>query len=731
MKGSQATRVPVLLPLAVDRPFTYAWELPDPPLPGRYVEVPVGGRQAVGVVWDGPPTGLPERARLRSVIRSFALPPMPRPLRRLLAQLARETLAPLGAALRLALVLPEAVEPPRTAPRLTLAAWPEGLRLTPARARVRELLADGRPRTAAEIARSARTSASTLERLLRAGALAPVEEEDPREPEPHPDTRGLVLEPDQRRAADALACAVRASRFACLVLEGVPGSGKTEVYFEAVAEALRCGRSVLVLLPEIALSAQWIARFTRRFGTPPLLWHSALSRAQRRATWRRIASGRARVVVGARSALFLPLADLGLIVIDEEHDASFKQEEGIAYDARIMAEARARLECCPLVRVSATPSVESAYRSGRIAGFAPPRPWPRLRLSARIGGRAMPEVHLVDLRRDRPAAGAFLAPSLLSALEQTLSAGEQALVFLNRRGFAPLVLCRACGTRLRCPNCSAWLTLHRLRRRLLCHHCGYRRAEPDHCPLCGTVDGLVPCGPGVERVAEEIGERFAGARIAVATSDTVRNLREVEELVRAVTERRVDVLIGTQMLAKGHHFPGLTLVGVVDADVGLGGELHGAERSFQLLFQVAGRAGRGSRPGRVLIQTHLPEHPVLQALARGDEEAFYRAELAARKEAGLPPFGRLAALILAAREAQRVRDLARELARSAPLREGVTVLGPAPAPLMLLRGRYRERFLVKARPGVDLPAYLRDWLARVRIRSGVRLRVDVDPQSFL
>jgi primosomal protein N' (replication factor Y) (superfamily II helicase) len=473
--------------------------------------------------------------------------------------------------------------------------------------------------------------------------------------------------------------------------------------------------------------------FTRRFGRPPAVWHSEIGSAARRRLWRRIAEGREPIVIGARSALFLPLPALGVIVVDEEHDGSFKQEDGVAYQGRDMAIARARFENCPVILVSATPALETAWRvrgcgeDVRRAGASD-----HLTLPARHGGAAMPTVGLVDLRQNRPPRGAWLAPTLRIALSETLAAGEQALLFLNRRGFAPLTLCRACGHRLRCPNCTAWLVSHRLRRRLLCHHCGYGRSEPDHCPACGTVDALVPCGPGVERLSDEVAGLVPEARVAIMTSDIPASPAEAAALLGAMRDHRLDVLIGTQIIAKGHHFPDLTLVGVVDGDLGLsGGDLRAAELQFQLLYQVAGRAGRATRPGRVLIQTHLPEHPVMQALAAGDKARFYAEELAERRAAGLPPFGRLAALIVAGREPGATRAFAAALARDAPDLPGLRVLGPAPAPIALLRGRHRQRLLVIAAPEIDLPGALRPWLAGRRLPGSLRLQIDVDPYGFL
>ncbi|MFM2129373.1 MAG: Primosomal protein, partial [Pseudomonadota bacterium] len=517
----------------------------------------------------------------------------------------------------------------------------------------------------------------------------------------------------------------RAGGYSATVLDGVTGSGKTEVYFEAIAEALRLGRQVLVLLPEIALSAQWLERFEARFGAAPAAWHSELGAALRRDTWRAVAQGAARVVVGARSALFLPYRDLGLIVVDEEHDGSYKQDDGVAYNARDMAVLRAHLGAIPVVLASATPSLETVanVQWGRYGA---------VHLPDRVGDAALPEVALVDLRATPPLRGRWLSPPLDDALRATLAAGEQALLFLNRRGYAPLTLCRGCGHRLECPNCSAWLVEHRASRRLVCHHCGYGMAPPPQCPNCGAEGAWAACGPGVERVAEEVAHHFPDARLRIIASDTLTGPAAIRELIDAVAEHRVDVLIGTQVIAKGHHFPLLTLVGVIDADLGLtGGDLRAAERTHQLLTQVSGRAGRAERPGRVLLQTFMPEHPVMAALAAGTRADFIATEMRERERAHMPPFGRLAAVIVSGPHEKEVDGTARALGRVRPADEDIAVLGPAPAALSLLRGRHRRRFLVKAPRGFNLQGALRGWLAQVRPGKGVRVQVDVDPMSFL
>jgi primosomal protein N' (replication factor Y) len=465
------------------------------------------------------------------------------------------------------------------------------------------------------------------------------------------------LSPAQREAANDLI-----ARFAAggvVLVDGVTGAGKTEVYFEAVAAALRAGRQALVLLPEIALTAQWLRRFEQRFGAPPAQWHSDLTAAERRHAWRAVAAGEVRIVVGARSALFLPYSELGLIVVDEEHDQAYKQEDGVAYQARDMAVLRGHLGHIPVVLVSATPALETLHNvsSGRYGTVL---------LPDRHAGATLPKVSVIDLRRDKPARQRWLSPGLVGALEQTLAAGEQALLFLNRRGYAPLTLCRACGHRLNCPNCSAWLVEHRLAGRLQCHHCGYQARVPEICPNCRASASFAACGPGVERLAEEARGLFPAARIAMLTSDTLGGPRSAAQMIDRIARHEIDLLIGTQVVAKGHHFPMLTLVGIVDADLGLsGGELRAAERTYQLLHQVSGRAGRALRAGQVLLQTYDPGHPVIQALLANDRDGLITHEMAERQMAGMPPFGRLAALILSSRDGERLDRFARDLSRAA------------------------------------------------------------------
>mgnify|MGYP001820214461 FL=1 len=726
-------RVSVLLPVPFGALYSYAVPEGLELEIGDVVSVPLGNRQSLGVVWDPEPEDpeLPD-ARLKPVTSRYSVPPFTAEARAFVEWVANYTMAPLGGVLRMALSIPSALEPPKPRLLLRLAGAPPGdLRLTPGRRRVLELAAEGFARPASQLAQEAGVGVGVVKSLLKTGALEAVEAAPSAAFAP-PDWErtGLVLSPSQESAAMQLRQRVAEDAFSVTLLDGVTGSGKTEVYFEAVAAALAQGRQVLVMLPEIALSAQWLARFEMRFGTRPAEWHSDLGPPRRRAAWRAVADGGARVVVGARSALFLPYENLGLIVVDEEHEAAFKQEDGVIYHARDMAVVRARIGGFPIVLASATPSLESVLnaQAGKYAA---------LHLPDRHGGAALPRIELVDLRLEKPprlieTGQGWLSPPLRTAIAEALEREEQALLFLNRRGFAPLTLCRACGHRLECPRCTAWLVEHRLVRRLACHHCGHGQRLPRECPACGAEDSLVACGPGVERVSEEVAALFPAARMTVLSSDTLHGPQAAAEAVEAIQRREVDIIVGTQIVAKGHHFPLLTLVGVVDADLGLsGGDLRATERTYHLLHQVAGRAGRAERPGRVLLQTHAPEHPVMQALARGDRARFLEQEAASRRRGGLPPFFRLAALILSAPDAERADTAAQALARAAPRVEGLEILGPAPAPLAVLRGRHRRRFLVKARRDVALQAELRDWLGRVRLAGGVRLAVDIDPYSFL
>lgn len=721
--------VQVLLPLPLGQTLTYA--VPpgvEMPHPGQLVRVPLGRRDMPGVVWDGVPPPLTPGKTLKALAEVFDAAPLPPALRRLVDWVADYTVSPPGAILRMCLPMPEALTgaPPTRTALYAADGADEGGRLTAQRQRV---LAQARAVPglgAGELAMQAAVSPAVVRAMVNAGLLrSAAVPTDRARPAPQACDAGPQLSAGQAQAAARLVAAAEAREFSVTLLEGVTGSGKTEVYFEAVAAALRRGRQCLVLLPEIALTQAWLDRFERRFGASAWAWHSDLTPARRAETLRAIAAGRAEVVVGARSALFLPYADLGLIVVDEEHDASYKQEEGAIYNARDIAVVRGKMEAVPVILASATPSLESVLnvRRGR---------YQHLLLPERHGSAQLPSLHAIDMRRHDPPGQRFISEPLQAALTRTLADGEQALLFLNRRGYAPLTLCGACGHRLQCPNCSAWLVEHRSRGRLICHHCGHQARMPENCPACQAEGRFKACGPGIERLAEEAALLFPEARIGVMASDTMTSPRQISDLLARVEQHAIDILVGTQIVAKGHHFPMLTLVGVIDSDLGLsGGDPRAAERTWQLLTQVAGRAGRADRPGRVLLQTYNPDHPVIAALARHDAPGFVEAELAERARAQMPPYGRLAALIVSGPDSAAVTQAGRLLAAAAPAGEGLRVLGPAPAPLSFLRGRHRERFLVKSDRGTDISSVVRDWVGRVKVPSSVKIAVDIDPYSFL
>ena len=721
-------RVSVLLPLPLGAPYDY--RLPDSmaAVPGSYVRVPLGNRIVTGIVWGdaGKDSEVAEK-RLKPVAEILPNPAMAEELRRLVDWVAAYTLAPLGTVLRMAMGPEDAFVPEKLLQGyLPVDRFDAATALTPARQRVVAALDPDRAMSAADLAAAAGCGVGVVRAMAAAGLLREVAlSARPQRPLPDPSLPFPNLSADQEQAAATVSTAIDAHRFAPFLLDGVTGSGKTEVYFHAIATALRQDKQVLVLLPEIALGAQWHERFARQFGCRAAAWHSGIRPAERRVLWRDVAEGRAPVVVGARSALFLPFRDLGLVVVDEEHDSSFKQEDGVIYHARDMAVVRASLNDAPIILASATPSLESLANVERGR-------YRHLVLPDRHGGALLPTVTLIDMRVDKPARGRFLSPRLATAIEETLAAGEQVMLFLNRRGYAPLTLCRTCGFRLQCPHCTAWLVEHRLQGRLICHHCGYQQQPPDHCPSCDDTRSFAACGPGVERLAEEVAERFPLARTAIMASDTLDGPAAINDLIRAVGAHEVDLLIGTQMMAKGHHFPMLTLVGVVDADLGLnGGDLRAAERTFQMLHQVSGRAGRAERPGIVMVQTFDPEHPVMTALAANDRDRLLEIESAGRRERHLPPFGRLAAVILSSEDPDQNEAAAAALARAAPHLRGVDILGPAPAPLAILRGRHRARFLVKTERQVNIQAVVAQWLGAIKLGSAVRIQVDIDPYSFL
>lgn len=717
----------VLVTVAVPGPYTYSVPPGVEVLPGTIVRVPLGPREVLGAVWDGEPDAAIKPKRLKMISHVYeSAPPLDKDLRRFVDWVANWTLAAPGMVLRMVLRSEEALEEeaPIAGVRRIEGASPE--RVTAARTRVLGTMEDGFAWTKSGLSHAAGVSTSVIDGLLQQGVLEtvlmpaalPV-------PRPQLDFAVTNLRPAQRQAVEGL-LANFGKGSAVSLIDGVTGSGKTEVYFEAVAEALRRGRQALVLLPEIALTEQFLRRFEKRFGVYPAEWHSEISIKRRARTWRGVASGDIRVVIGARSALFLPFLELGLIIVDEEHDSAFKQDDRVSYNARDMAVVRGHLSGFPVVLASATPSVESRVNSdiGRYQRYVLPE---------RASGAALPQLTAIDMRQDSPERGRWIAPELLNAIKDVLVDDAQALLFLNRRGYAPLTLCRTCGHRFQCPHCTAWLVEHRFQGRLVCHHCGHNEKVPESCPSCGSAESLIACGPGVERIAEEVSELFPEARTLILSSDLPGGPDRLRREMKIVEEGGADIVIGTQLVAKGHNFPKMRLVGVIDADLGLAnGDPRAAEKTFQLMAQVTGRAGRVTGGGKGYLQTYAPDHPVIRALLSADSDAFYAAEIEARRVSGLPPFGRLAAIVVSGPDKVFADGYARALARAAPVDSAVTILGPAEAALAMVRGRFRFRLLAMAPRQMDLQGYIRQWLGEgPKPVRGLRVQVDIDPQHFL
>jgi|EP01132_Coremiostelium_polycephalum_P001772 primosomal protein N' (replication factor Y) (superfamily II helicase) len=716
--------VPVLVPLPAAKPYSYS--VPDgmDVKAGSIVRVPLGPREVAGIVTEGA-TDSVDAKKLRPISELFDCPPVDDGMMRFMRWAADYTISPPGMVARMILRVPAAFDPEPPVPGLRFSGQqPE--RMTGARSRVLELAGDGLAWTRTGLAHAAGVSATVIDGLSAQGVFEDVM--IPARPvvaPPDPDYAPAELSGDQADAARQLVDAVSARGFSVSLLDGVTGSGKTEVYFEAVAKAIEQGKQVLILLPEIALTQQFLERFHDRFGSKPAEWHSDLAPKTRERVWRQVMEGQVRVVAGARSALFLPFQDLGLIIVDEEHDPAYKQEDRVFYNARDMAVVRGHIGSFPVILASATPSVESQVNAlqGR---------YTRIRLTGRYAEAAMPDLKAIDMRRSPPRPGGFLSPALVEAMNQTLQRKEQSLLFLNRRGYAPLTLCRVCGHRFQCPCCSSWLVEHRFRGQLVCHQCGHHEARPEACPSCGTLDHLVACGPGVERIAEEAEKTFPDARIIVLSSDLM-GVKRLRLELDAIARGEADIVIGTQLVAKGHNFPNMTLVGVVDADLGLAnGDPRAAERTFQLLSQVTGRAGRTGKKSLGLLQTYQPDHPVMRAIVSGDAEAFYAREIEERERSGLPPYGRLGALIISAGTRAEAESHARALRRAAPHSPEINVLGPAEAPLALIRGRHRFRLLIHGTRKADIQNFIRAILsAGPKERGSVRVQIDIDPQSFL
>jgi len=716
----------VLVPYPVEKAYDYSVpegvELDE----GDYVIAPLGARNVAGVVWGGGGSEKVSAGKLKSVYSKYDLPAMPEAHRKFLSWAAHYTMSPAGSFLKLCLSVPSALETPKEIKAFTMGHVKEDeAGLSPPAKRVLKIAADGLARKASELANEAGCGAGVIKTLAAKGYLKEITvPQTPPGRTPDCNLKGATLSGAQKKAADFLVKEVESNVYGASLLDGVTGSGKTEVYFEAVAAALKAGKQALILLPEIALSNAFLSRFKDRFGCAPALWHSSLSDHMRKITWRGVADGQSRVVVGARSALFLPYKDLGIIIVDEEHDPAYKQEEGVIYNARDMAVVRAHMGNIPVVLVSATPSLETMQNVWN-------EKYDHLHLPDRHGDAGMPDIHLIDLKTDKPERQHFIAPSLKSVMEKTIAAQGQILLFLNRRGYAPLTLCRACGHRFECPRCTAWLIEHKNTKKLHCHHCAYETKIPDTCPKCGEADSLVPCGPGVERIMEEVKEYFPEALTMILSSDTTDTHEKLKSALDDIRDHKIDIIIGTQIIAKGHHFPKLTCVGVIDADLGLaGGDLRASERTFQLLHQVAGRAGREAEKGHVYLQTYNPESRVMKALASNNRDDFLEVEAQQREAARMPPFTRLAGIIVSGREERDVIAVSKQLGMAAPHGTGIQTLGPADAPMYRLRGKYRRRLLVRAEKNIDIQKAISHWLDSLKIPSAIRVQVDMDPQSF-
>lgn len=715
--------VAVMVGVAVEGPYSYRVPAGMSVTRGSIVAVPLGPRLTLGVVW-GVPNDVIGHNRLRNIDFCYDVPPLSEELLRLVEWVARYTLAAPGQVLRGVLRSPEALD----APKPVIAYRRTGIepeKLTPARLRVLDALMDDMAWPKPALVGATGVSTSVIDGLERAGALEKLEMPPPPVVlPPDPEAAPSKLNPEQQAALNDI-LALDPHEFGVVLLDGVTGGGKTEVFFEAVADTLRAGRQSLILLPEIALTNTFIDRFTRRFGTRPAEWHSDMTPVQRAKVWRGVLEGTVRAVVGARSALFLPFRELGLLVLDEEHDGAYKQSEGFTYHARDMAVVRAQFSQARVVLSSATPSVESRNNAnqGRYA---------HVRLESRFAEAAMPDITAIDMRIDGPEKGSWIAPSLAREIFAALDRGEQALLFLNRRGYAPLTLCNACGHQYKCPDCSAWMVEHRFRGVLMCHHCGHEVRTPKHCGECGQVDSLVPVGPGIERVAEEAAVRFPDARRVLLSTD-MGSHAQLRDRFGEVERGEYDLIIGTQLVSKGHHFEKLSVVGVLDADLGLAhGDPRAAEKTFQILTQVAGRAGRASRHGKAFLQTYHPDHPVMKAMVSGDREAFYAQEILAREAGGMPPFGRLAALIISANDHDNATHFARHLLSAAPMADGVRLFGPADAPVAMIRGRHRVRLLAQSGRDFDLSGYVRFWLQSAEKPKGdLKIQVDIDPMTFM
>ncbi len=734
--------ISVLLPLPFDKTFDYIIPKEYTAEIGNIVKVPFANRTIYGVIWADSQNNIPENKikPIEAVVSH--IPALTPQIRSFIDWVAWYNIAPKGAVLKMLLSAPDALKPP--AKQLCYKLAENASVNSKARRKIANLLADGFARTLSDIVKETGVTSATIRRFAACGGL----EEHFVTIETNPSQHNIIksqlkLSSQQKRASEQLAQKLY-NGFSVTLIDGVTGSGKTEVYFDTIKQLIQIPNNItaptnhgsnnitelpqiLVLLPEIALSIQWLERFKQRFGSMPHIWHSATSTARKRETWRAVAQGKAQLVVGARSALFLPFRNLQLIIVDEEHEQSYKQEEGVIYQARDMAVARAYHGNIPIILASATPSIETINNVHN-------NKYDIVKLPERHGSAAMPQVQLIDMRQHRPPKQQWISNPLHTAINNNITAGKQTMLFINRRGYAPLLLCRLCGYRFGCPHCSSWLVQHKYPPRLQCHHCNFRTPIPPHCPECGAIsqEAFAACGPGVERLAEEVSQLFPAANIALMTSDVINDTKSATELINSVISGDIDILIGTQMMAKGHHFSNLSLVGIIDADLGLeGGDLRAAERNWQLLHQLAGRAGREEHRGTVMIQTYMPNHPVMTALQQHDRDGFIKQEIQSRQQAQMPPFGKLAAIIISSSNDNAAHQFSHECVQAAPKYDNMTILGPAPAPLSILRGKYRYRLLLKTSHNINIQKLVRNWISPLKPPASVRIKIDIDPYSFV
>ncbi len=714
--------MPVIVPYKVKEPFQYTVPEKMKLSPGDIVSVPLGKKIVKGVIWNRASIKKISQKKLKMIIKKIDCPPISHDLLYLIDWISRYTLSPLGLVLKL--VMPPTDTKDKFKEVYFIIKNPEG-KITSGRFKVLEFLENYPNSTSKEIINATGVSAGIIRGLVKKELILHKTVIDKEEfTANHFNEKKSTLTKEQLSISKKLILKFQSNNFSVTLIDGVTGSGKTEVYFEIISEALRKNFQCLIMLPEISLTQQWLEKFTIRFGQKPIIWHSSVSKSERSNSWKKIQSGQASVVVGARSSLFLPFKKLGLVIIDEEHDTSYKQQDNVIYNARDMAIVRSKLLNIPLILVSATPSLETIFNVKQ-------KKYDMLNLKQRFGSAKLPQISIIDLNSEKISASSWLSKPLINEIDSCLKRNLQSLLFLNRRGYAPLTLCRKCGHRSKCNNCSSWLVAHQTISKLLCHHCGYSIPLKSNCDKCESENSLVLVGPGIERISEEVAKIFPNAKQEVLSSDNLSNPKESAKLFEKIKNNNVDIIIGTQVISKGHHFPNLALVGVVDGDIGLvGGDLRANEKTFQLLFQVSGRAGRESEEGRALIQTYYPDYPVMQSIKKGLRDDFIEYELNSRRRNTMPPYGKLASIIISSEVELEAKKCAQKLSFIAPKSREISVFGPSPAPLKLLRGQFRYRLLIKAKKNTNIQKYITNWISAYPKTSNIKIQIDIDPYSF-